>query len=68
MLEHVKKINDEYSKLEKFNNLLKDLQRCKLGILDFNMIEFNDLIKTKVSENLEDLRVNLKDPSEKLEI
>jgi len=31
-----------------------------MGILDFNMTESNDRIKHKVSENLEELRKNLK--------
>jgi hypothetical protein len=34
ILNHVKKINDEYSKLDRFNLQLKDLLRCKLGTLD----------------------------------
>jgi len=54
--------------LDKFNTQLKDLQRCKLGILDFNMIESNELIKTKVLTNLEELKSNLKEPSEKLDL
>jgi len=67
ILNHVKLINDEYSKLDRFNTLLKDLQRCKLGILDFNMIDSNEKIKTKLNINLDELKSNLKEPSEKLD-
>jgi len=67
ILNHVKLINDEYSKLDRFNTQLKDLQRCKLGILDFNMIDSNEKIKLKLNSNLDELKTNLKEPSERLD-
>jgi hypothetical protein len=67
ILIHVKKINEEYGKLDKYNATLKDLQRRRNGILNFNMSEANEIIKEKVSFNLKVLQEELKKPTNSLE-
>jgi len=67
VLGHVKKINEEYGKLDKYNQQLKELTRCKQGILDFNMTQANEVIKEKVGANLKVLQEELKKPTNSLE-
>lgn len=66
MLAHVKNTNEECAKQEKQNYQLKDLQRCRQGILDFNMVESCETIKLKVISNLEELKLNLIEPANTL--
>mmetsp|Transcript_117256 Transcript_117256/g.252105 ORF Transcript_117256/g.252105 Transcript_117256/m.252105 type:complete len:107 (-) Transcript_117256:375-695(-) len=59
--EIVSKVVKEMAKHEEFKNKLRNLQRRKVGILDFNMSEANDKVSYKLDEFYKVLKHSIKE-------
>lgn len=64
----VSKVVAEMNKHESFKNKLRNLQRLKLGILDFNMVDANEKVSHKLEEFNQKLKESIREYKDQLEL